>query len=124
MEQGEPPYIDDTLFCVASGFDPDEEEPLLLEYSWYIDNVLVEGVTESSLYLLPESVQPEQKVECEVTFVDAQSDTAISEASVEIGNLPPEITNVSLEPTDVTNKLQSVTCVGEGFDLEDSQKRY
>ena len=121
LDNGEPPYIDDTLFCLGVGFDPDEEEPLLLEYSWYIDNELVENVTESSIYLLNHNVQPEQKVDCQVTFIDAQNDTATSKASVEIGNLPPEITNVSIVPSDVHNYLQSVTCEVTAFDLEDAQ---
>ena len=122
LDNGEPPYIDDTLFCLGVGFDPDGEEPLLLEYSWYIDNVLVENVTESSIYLLNQNVQPEQKVECQVTFIDAQNDTASSRTSVEIGNMPPEITNVSIVPNDVHNYLQSVTCEATVFDMEDAQQ--
>ena len=101
LDNGEPPYLNDTLFCLATGFDPDEEDPLVLEYNWSVGGSALEDGDSSSLSLSEYGLQPGDSVDCEVTFVDVQNASTTTRTSVTIGNLPPEITSVSIEPSEI-----------------------
>ena len=111
--------MNDTLFCLATGFDPDEEDPLVLEYNWSVGGSALEDGDNSSLSLSEYGLQPGDSVDCEVTFVDVQNASTTTRTSVTIGNLPPEITSVSIEPSEIHNYLQTVTCSVTAEDLED-----
>ena len=91
LDNGEPPYLNDTLFCLATGSDPDEEDPLVLEYNWSVGgSALEDGDVHHYLYLSM-VFNKGDSVDCEVTFVDVQNASTTTRTSVVIGNLPPGI---------------------------------
>ena len=88
LDNGEPPYLNDTLFCLVTGFDPDEEDPLVLEYNWFVGgSALEDGNIHHYLYL---NMPFNKEILWIVVTLSMFKSSTSTRTSITIGNLPPK----------------------------------
>jgi hypothetical protein len=96
-----------TLFCGATGFDPDGDS-LDLHYSWRVDGAPVAATTPS---LTGTYFNKNQVVICEVMPDDGTSTgPSLSATGVTIQNSPPSAPGISITPSDPEEGLDPLVC--------------
>ena len=95
------PTASDVLTCaVADASDPDDDATTVT-YTWTIDGTPADADASGDTSTLSDLIAFEQDVVCTATIADSHGASTETTATVTIGNSPPEITDVSLAPTDV-----------------------
>ncbi len=95
------PTRHDTLTCTAAIADPDDDATGL-EFAWTVDATPATATsTAESSSTLEGAFSAGQTVTCTATGDDARGGTGSDSASVEITNTAPEVTSVSLMPSEL-----------------------
>jgi hypothetical protein len=89
------PRSGDQVVAAVSASDPDGDE-VELEYRWSIDG---DPVGEASAFLSLEGVSRGSEVAVTVIASDGERRSAPARASVRVGNQPPRVLSVSLDPS-------------------------
>ncbi len=93
----DPADVSDTLTCTATGFSDDDGDSDRSTYAWTVN-----GSSAGSGSSLSSGFEKGDTVVCTVTPYDGtDSGTAVTDTIV-IDNAPPEVTSVTLSPTDPT----------------------
>lgn len=109
----DPAYAGDVLTCLASGwFDPDGD-PDLSTFEWHVDGALAgTGTTLST------AVVNRQVVTCTVTPYDGDDTGIPLSDSVTVGNTPPTLASVTLDPVPASEATVLVCSPGTATDAD------
>lgn len=108
------PTTVDFLTCVPSSFDEDGHA-VTYSYVWDVNGELV-GADEPEL--VPSAFQRGDTVTCTVTPLDDREAGEPDSVSVVIGNAPPEVVGVEIEPSPART-TDTLTCIASGYDPDD-----
>ena len=110
-----PAFEESELDCLATGSDPDGDEPAWA-IRWSVNDLWVEPATD---VLDGASFDRDSRVRCEATPVDGAVPEDLGEPLLSdelvIGNTPPTVEDVWIEP-DPAVTLESLRCLYDGYD--------
>jgi hypothetical protein len=102
--------------------DPDRS-PLTFRHQWFINGARVEGETHPTLP--PNALRRGDKVQVEVAASDGQVESKVYQtAMVAVGNTPPNVTKVTVEPTGSDRTQFRATVEGADIDNDDVHYAY
>ncbi|MGC6507363.1 MAG: hypothetical protein ACON4U_03060 [Myxococcota bacterium] len=103
-----------TLNCTSASDDPDNEA-LTTAYQWLSGGSQLG--TGASIALVPSMVQPGDTVQCRATVTDPSGAEDSNQASVDIVNIDPVATTLTISPSVIYND-STVTCNVAGTDAD------
>jgi hypothetical protein len=109
-----------SLVARAEGTDPDGDA-LHFEYLWSVDGRRVEG--RGASLLVPEEPK-DTKIEVEVTASDGRARSAPMRAEARVGNRPPVLVSIRLDPPDNVKIGKDVIAVPEARDPDGDPIRF
>ena len=120
------PTKHDTLSCTASGISDPDDDSTTLTFTWTVEgSPIPASSTSGTLSTLAGVFLAGQIVACQAGVIDGKGGTVTDTASVEIGNTAPEVTSVTLIPTELyTNDTVSAVATTTDTDGDELTLTY
>jgi hypothetical protein len=116
-----PPGVGQTVHAVVESVDPDGDQ-IRLGYVWSIDGETIQA--KGAKLDLPRQVSRGAQLEVRVTASDGRSQSEPFVASTQIGNRPPRISNLTIQPAGKITAAGPITAVATGDDPDGDPVTY
>jgi hypothetical protein len=108
-----PPGVGQSVHAIVESVDPDGDQ-IRLGYVWSIDGEIVQA--KGAKLDLPRQLNRGAQLEVRVTASDGRSESEPFVATTQIGNRPPRISNLTIQPAGKITAAGPITAVATGDD--------
>lgn len=116
-----PPGVGQTVQAIVESVDPDGDQ-IRLGYVWSIDGETVQA--KGAKLDLPRQVGRGSQLEVRVTASDGRGESEPFVATTQIGNRPPRIANLTIQPAGKITAAGPITAVATGDDPDGDPVSY